>query len=123
MRCEYKGRKEGLLRNKSGEVRVLYSLRHTYASRRRFEGMSFDDLATVMGTSVKLLEAVYSHFKVSDKPQAYSGAEKRKKQEKEESAEARMISMEKKIEKQTEQIAKLLAQNEKLTEQLLQTKH
>ena len=55
-----------LLKDEFGNDRVLYSLRHTYASRRRFEGMSFDDLSIQMGTSVELLEKVYSHFVVSD---------------------------------------------------------
>ena len=80
MRCEYKGRSDGLLRDTNGNERVLYSLRHTYASRRRFEGMSFDDLSVQMGTSVKMLEEHYSHFNVSDNPNLFSGHAKRELQ-------------------------------------------
>lgn len=73
----YKGVKEGLLKDSFGEERTLYSLRHTYASQRRKEGISFDDLSVQMGTSVKMLEQHYSHFTVSDNPNKFAGHEKR----------------------------------------------
>ena len=70
-------KKDGLLKDDFGNVRVLYSLRHTYASRRRYEGMSFDNLSVQMGTSVNMLEQHYSHFTVSDNPNLFSGHAKR----------------------------------------------
>lgn len=73
----YEGREDGLLNDSFGDPRTLYSLRHTYASRRRLEGISFDDLSVQMGTSVKMLEQHYSHFTVSDNPNKFSGHEKR----------------------------------------------
>ena len=69
-----------LLTDDFGNVRVLYSLRHTYVSRRRFERMSFDDIRENMGTSVKMLEEHYNHFRVSDNPNLYSGHQKRKRE-------------------------------------------
>jgi len=65
--------KADLLKDRFGTERVLYSLRHTYASRRRYEGMSYEDLALNMGTSAKLLQDVYSHFSVDDKPERWLG--------------------------------------------------
>ena len=75
-------------------------MRHTYASRRRFEGMRFDDLSIQMGTSVELLEKVYSHFVVSDNPNLFSGHTKREQQKEEAAAK--------------QQMSDLLAQNDKL---------
>ena len=76
--CQTKQKKkEGLLKDDFGNVRVLYSLRHTYASRRRYEGISFDNLSVQMGTSVKMLEEHYSHFTVSDNPNLFSGHARR----------------------------------------------
>jgi len=71
------GKEDGLLKDDFGNERTLYSLRHTYVSRRRFEGMSYDDLSVQVGTSVKMLEEHYSHFTVSDNPNKYAGHEKR----------------------------------------------
>lgn len=79
-RGNYKERSDGLLRDTNGNVRTLYSLRHTYASRRRYEGFSFDDLSVQMGTSVQMLEKHYSHFTVNDNPNLFSGHTKRKQQ-------------------------------------------
>lgn len=53
------GKESGLLKDDFGNDRTLYSLRHTYASRRRFEGMNYDDLSVQMGTSLKMLEDHY----------------------------------------------------------------
>ena len=65
------------MRDDFGNVRVLYSLRHTYANRKRYEGMSFDNLSVQMGTSVKMLEEYYSRFTVSDNPNLFRGHAKR----------------------------------------------
>jgi len=94
-----------LLTDDFGNVRVLYSLRHTYVSRRRYEGMSFDDLREQVGTSVKMLEEHYNHFTVSDNPNRYSGHQKRKEKEKEYQNE----ELKKQVAQLTEQLA-----NEKL---------
>jgi len=82
-----------LLKDEFSNDRVLYSLRHTYASRRRFEGMSFDDLSIQMGTSVELLEKVYSHFVVSDNHNLFSGHPKREKQIEEAAAKQQMSDL------------------------------
>lgn len=50
-----------LLKNKDGEKRVPYSLRHTYATRMIHSKMSHMFLAMNMGTSVKMLEKHYVH--------------------------------------------------------------
>lgn len=65
--------KADLLKDRFGTERVLYSLRHTYASRRRYEGMSWEDLELNMGTDAKLLKNVYSHFSVDEKPERWLG--------------------------------------------------
>ena len=103
----------GLLKDEFGNDRVLYSLRHTYASRRRFEGMSFDDLALQMGTSVKLLENVYSHFEATQKPELYSGQASRQRRKKEDSVDKRMQMLEDNVAqlvKQNAQLMKMLAE-------------
>ena len=97
-----------LLKDEFGNDRVLYSLRHTYASRRRFEGMSFDDLALQMGTSVKLLEDVYSHFETTQKPELYSGQASRQRRKKEDSVDQRMRMLEGNVEALVEQNAQLM---------------
>ena len=112
---------DGLLKDDFGNQRVLYSLRHTYASRRRYEGMSFDDLSVQMGTSVKMLEEHYSHFSVSDNPNLFAGHVKREQQKKDkENADAAetIETMSKQLGEQTAQMAELMAQNRKLVELL-----
>ncbi len=52
---------EGLLYNKEGEKRSLYSLRHTYATIRRHHGVGWEDLALNMGCSRQQLERHYDH--------------------------------------------------------------
>ena len=97
-----------LLKDEFGNDRVLYSLRHTYASRRRFEGMSFDDLSIQMGTSVELLERVYSHFVVSDNPNLFSGHTKRERQKEEADAKQSMSDLLAMVKELKEQNAQLL---------------
>lgn len=53
--------KAGVERDRHGERRTLYSLRHTYATFRLHEGVNHYVLARNMGTSVKMLEAHYGH--------------------------------------------------------------
>jgi integrase len=73
-------KKYDLLTNKEGQVRTLYSLRHTYATTQLRNGVSWDDLAIQMGTSRLMLERHYSKFKVEDRAADFSGlAHKRKK--------------------------------------------
>jgi len=50
----------GILRDTNGVTRSLYCLRHTYATFRLFSGTNIHQLATQMGTSVKMLETFYS---------------------------------------------------------------
>ena len=45
----------------TGQRRVIYSLRHTYATFRLHEGVNHFTLARNMGTSVKMLESFYGH--------------------------------------------------------------
>jgi integrase len=51
----------GLLFNKEGEKRSLYSLRHTYATVRRAHGVRYEDLSLNMGCSVLQLQKHYDH--------------------------------------------------------------
>lgn len=44
-----------------GQVRTIYSLRHTYATFRLHEGVNHYALAKNMGTSVAMLEQFYGH--------------------------------------------------------------
>lgn len=50
----------GLLRDSLGQVRTLYSLRHTYATAELLVGTDIHTLARQMGTSVVMLERHYS---------------------------------------------------------------
>ena len=60
-RVPVEGAKEGLLYNKEGEKRSLYSLRHTYATFRRDHGVGWEDLALNMGCKREQLEKHYDH--------------------------------------------------------------
>ena len=52
---------------KTGEKRVLYSLRHTYATLRiTHEGTAIHTLAEHMGTSVQMIEKHYSHLNLKE---------------------------------------------------------
>lgn len=119
--CPNDDKEDGLLKDDFGNVRVLYSLRHTYASRRRYQGMSFDDLSVQMGTSVKMLEVYYSHFNVSDKANLFAGHVRREQQKKDkENADAAesIKDMAKQLGEQSAQMAELMEQNRKLVELL-----
>lgn len=119
---EYDGREDGLLADDFGDARTLYSLRHTYASRRRYEGYSFDDLSVQMGTSVKMLEQHYSHFSVSDNPNKFAGHEKRneqtRKKKQDDSAEAVKL-MVKQNSDQAKLIAELIQTNTELMQKVI----
>lgn len=59
---EFDGRQDGLLYDRDGDRRSLYSLRHTYATLRLEKGdVSVYDLALNMGCKVKQIESHYSH--------------------------------------------------------------
>ena len=52
----------GLLKDKKGNNRTLYSLRHTYATDRLLDGnLDWDTLALNMGTSTKMIRDHYGH--------------------------------------------------------------
>ena len=110
-----------LLANKEGQVRTLYSLRHTYATTQLRNGVSWDDLAIQMGTSRAMLERHYSKFKVEDRAAEFSGLdEKRRKQlatEKSELEEAKKTinTLNETIQALNQTIAKLLITQEKQT--------
>ena len=73
--------KHDLLKNKEGNVRTLYSLRHSYATNQLRNGVSWDELAIQMGTSRTMLERHYSKFKVEDRAAEFTGlAVKRRRQ-------------------------------------------
>jgi integrase len=54
-------REAGVEFDSGGNRRVIYSLRHTYATFRLQEGVNHYAFAQNMGTSVKMLEAFYGH--------------------------------------------------------------
>ena len=60
-RLPVEGTETGLLFNKEGEKRSLYSLRHTYATVRREHGVEYADLALNMGCKREQLERHYDH--------------------------------------------------------------
>lgn len=63
-----------------GQRRVIYSLRHTYATFRLHEGVNHFSLARNMGTSVKMLESFYGH--TSNRAMASELTKTRKKESK-----------------------------------------
>lgn len=64
----------GLLKDRHGSVRTIYSLRHTYATQRLLHGeVSIEDLARNMGTSVSMIEKHYSHVTNRQKARQLSG--------------------------------------------------
>ena len=122
---DVEGKEDGLLKDDFGNERTLYCLRHTYASRRRYEGMSYDDLSVQMGTIVKMLEDHYSHFTVSDNPNKFAGHEKREDQERKQEQDETTALIRQLAQQGTEhqkQIAELLEQNRWLMERLLEEK-
>ena len=61
-RVPYNEREDGLLYDRDGDKRSLYSLRHTYATLRLEKGdVSVYDLAMNMGCKVAQIENHYSH--------------------------------------------------------------
>jgi hypothetical protein len=59
---EFDGRQDGLLNERDGDRRSLYSLPHTYATLRLEKGdVSVYDLSLNMGCKVKQIETHYSH--------------------------------------------------------------
>lgn len=55
-----------MLCDSMGNVRVPYSLRHTYATLRLEAGIPIQLLAKQMGTSVKNIEDIYGHINLKD---------------------------------------------------------
>ncbi|MBT5895341.1 MAG: site-specific integrase [Rhodospirillaceae bacterium] len=56
-------REFGLLKDKRGENRTLYSLRHTFAADRILDGdVDYYLLAKAMGTSIRMIEMHYGHL-------------------------------------------------------------
>jgi integrase len=53
--------KAGVAKDSYGEVRTIYSLRHTYATFRLQNGVNHYSLAKNMGTSVAMIEQHYGH--------------------------------------------------------------
>ena len=51
----------GLLKGPDGENRTIYSFRHTYATERLTQGVTYEDLALNMGTSYEQIRKHYSH--------------------------------------------------------------
>jgi len=61
-RVPVEGQKDGMLYDRDGEKRTLYSLRHTYATMRLEKGdVNIHDLALNMGCTVQQIERHYSH--------------------------------------------------------------
>ena len=54
--------KSGLLRDRHGSARTLYSLRHTYVTFQIFNGIDYHMLSKNLGTSIGMLEKHYSHL-------------------------------------------------------------
>ena len=55
-------KESGLLKDRHGSVRTLYSLRHTYATFHIFNGVDYHTLSKNTGTSIGMLEKHYSHL-------------------------------------------------------------
>lgn len=64
----------GMLKDKFGDNRTLYSLRHTYATLALVgSNISIHDLARQMGTSVAMIEQHYSHLTPAMKANVFAG--------------------------------------------------
>ena len=62
----------GILKDKFGDNRTLYSLRHTYATFSLIDGrVGIHDLARQMGTSVEMIEKHYSHLNSAMKAKSF----------------------------------------------------
>ena len=55
-------KESGLLEDRHGDRRTLYSLRHTYATLALVRGVDIHVLSRQMGTSIGMLEKHYSHL-------------------------------------------------------------
>jgi integrase len=65
----------GLLNDRTGAPRTIYSLRHTYATfRLLYGGANIEDLAQNMGTSPTQIFNHYRHISVRQKAKQHSGA-------------------------------------------------
>ena len=75
----FEERKDGLLYcARSGEKRVLYSLRHQYATMRLKHKVRVETLAPNMGTSVKMIMEHYNHLLTADNRSELSQITRRK---------------------------------------------
>jgi site-specific recombinase XerD len=68
----------GLLKDRHGHKRTLYSLRHTYATFALLNGIDIHVLATQMGTSIGMLEKHYSHLTPTLSAEQLAGKEYRR---------------------------------------------
>ncbi len=77
---EFDGRQNGLLNDRDGDRRSLYSLRHTYATLRLEKGdVSVYDLSLNMGCKVKQIETHYSHVVSKQRRQQITRTNRKKK--------------------------------------------
>ena len=77
---DFDGREDGLLYDRDGDRRSLYSLRHTYASLRLEKGhVSVYDLSLNMGCKVKQIETHYSHVVSKQRRQQITKTNRKKK--------------------------------------------
>jgi integrase len=73
------GRKDGLLNDRDGDRRSLYSLRHTYATLRlERSDISIYDLSMNMGCKVKQIETHYSHVVSKNRRQQITHTNRKK---------------------------------------------
>lgn len=66
----------GMLKDKTGQKRSLYSLRHTYATLQLLGNAPIHTVARNMGTSVYMIERHYSHLEVVQKALELSAGQK-----------------------------------------------
>ena len=77
---EFDDRHDGLLNDRDGDRRSLYSLRHTYATQRLEKGdVSVYDLSINMGCKVKQIETHYSHVVSKQRRQQITRTVRKKK--------------------------------------------
>ena len=77
---EFDGRQDGLLNDRDGDRRSLYSLRHTYATLRLEKGdVRVYDLSINMGCKVKQIETHYSHVVSKQRRQQITRTVRKKK--------------------------------------------
>jgi len=77
---DFEGRQDGLLYDRDGDRRSLYSLRHTYATLRLEKGdVNIYDLALNMGCKVKQIESHYSHVVSKQRRQQITRTKRNKK--------------------------------------------